>query len=201
MIRVVDYGMGNLMSVSKALDRVGAPNEVTDDPARIAGADRLILPGVGAFGECVRGLRARGLEAPVREFLASGRPFLGICVGMQILAATSEESPEEPGLGVIEGSVPRFRPGPKIPHMGWNRVHVRGEDPLFAGVPQDARFYFVHSFHVRPEGRDADIVSATCDYGEPFAAAIRRGNLHATQFHPEKSQKWGLTLLANFARM
>lgn len=202
MIAVVDYGMGNLRSVSKALDAIGAANEVTDAPGRIAAADRLILPGVGAFGECVRGLRARGLEPAVRAFVATGRPFLGICVGMQILAETSEESPEERGLGIVKGSVPRFRPGPKIPHMGWNDVRVVAEDePLFRGIPQGAYFYFVHSYFVRPDGEDAACATATCEYGETFAAALRKGNVAATQFHPEKSQKHGLKLLENFSRM
>lgn len=200
MIAIVDYGMGNLRSVNKALDHLGVANEITSDPSRLESADRLILPGVGAFGECVSGLRARGLEPAVLAFIQTGRPFLGVCVGMQILAETSEESPEARGLGVIRGSVPRFPHGLKVPQMGWNNVCADEASPLFRGVPPDAFFYFVHSYYVRPEGGDADAVSATCEYGVKFPAAISRGSLHATQFHPEKSQKWGLKLLENFSK-
>lgn len=201
MITIVDYGMGNLRSVSKALDHLGFANEITSDPARVENADRLILPGVGAFGECVTGLRARGLEAPTLAFLQTGRPFLGICVGMQILAETSEESPEVRGLGVIKGSVPRFPTGLKIPQIGWNNVHVLNGSPLFKDIPQDAYFYFVHSYYVKPEKSETGLVAATCGYGVDFPAALSRGPLHATQFHPEKSQTWGLKLLENFARL
>ncbi len=201
MIAIVDYGMGNLRSVSKALDHLGASNRITSNAAEITSADRLILPGVGAFGECVRGVRSRGLEEPILKFIGTGRPFLGICVGMQILAQTSEESPEERGLGVIEGSVPKFSHAKKIPHMGWNNVNLLNGSKLFGGIPAESFFYFVHSFFVRPEGNDASVSSAMCDYGEPFTAALERDNVFATQFHPEKSQRWGLKLLDNFSRI
>jgi len=200
MLVIVDYGMGNLRSVSKALDHLGVSNKVSSEPRDLADADRVILPGVGAFGECIRGLRARGLEPPVKEFIATGRPFLGICVGMQILADTSEESPDERGMCVIEGSVPRFTPGLKIPHMGWNNVRVLNGSPLFKGIEADSFFYFVHSFYVKPEGKDAGVTCADCDYGQKFAAALHKDNVHAVQFHPEKSQASGLKLLENFSK-
>lgn len=200
MITIVDYGMGNLRSVSKALDHLGAPNRISSQAKDVETADRVILPGVGAFGECVRGVRSRGLEEPVKAFVATGRPFLGVCVGMQILAETSEESPTERGLAIVRGAVPRFRGAMKIPHMGWNQARPAEGSRLFRGIPEGSYFYFVHSYYVRPEGGDAGAVAATCDYGGPFAAALERGNLFATQFHPEKSQAWGLKLLENFAR-
>ncbi|MBI3736185.1 bifunctional hydroxymethylpyrimidine kinase/phosphomethylpyrimidine kinase [Candidatus Sumerlaeota bacterium] len=199
MIIIVDYGMGNLRSVNKALDHLGIANKISSDARDIEKADRLILPGVGAFGECVRGVRSRGLERPILDYVATGRPFLGICVGMQILAETSEESPEERGLGIIAGSVPRFKGGLKIPHMGWNNLRSRADSRLFKDIPEDSYFYFVHSFFVRPEGKDGGAVCATCEYGETFPAAIERDNIFATQFHPEKSQTWGLKLLGNFS--
>jgi glutamine amidotransferase len=202
LIAIVDYGAGNLRSVSKALDRLGAANVVTDDPRRVEAADRLILPGVGAFGACVAGVRERGFEEAVRAFIDSGRPFLGICVGLQILVETSSESPESQGLGLIRGDCPRFDSGLKVPHMGWNEVRrTQAPSRLFAGAPPDARFYFVHSYYIRPIGEDAQFVTAECDYGARFAAAFERDNLMAVQFHPEKSQRWGLKLLANFASL
>jgi glutamine amidotransferase len=201
MITIVDYGMGNLRSVSKALDHLGLPNRISSDPNDVTRADRLILPGVGAFGACVGELRGRALEEPVKAFIGTGRPFLGICVGMQILAEHSEESPQAPGLGIIRGWVPRFQSGLKVPHMGWNEVRVRNGSRLFRDIPEKSYFYFVHSFYVRPEGEDAGAVVAETEYGERFAAALERDNLFATQFHPEKSQQCGLRVLANFARL
>ena len=200
MITIVDYGSGNLRSVSKALEHLGVPNRLSVDPKAIEQADRLILPGVGAFGACVDGVRVRGFEEPIKNFIATGRPFLGICVGMQILLEKSEETPETPGMGIIEGAVPRFKPGLKIPHIGWNTVSRNGhESQLLRGIPDKPYFYFVHSYHVRPEGADAGTVAAVSEYGETFAAVVEKDNIMATQFHPEKSQKWGLKLLENFA--
>lgn len=200
MIAIVDYGAGNLRSVSKALDHLGVANRITDDPASIKEADRLILPGVGAFGACVQGVRDRGFEPAIHNFVATGRPFLGICVGMQILLETSEESPETPGLGVLRGSTPRFKGDLKIPHIGWNQVIRNGaRATLFKGIPDSAYFYFVHSYYVLPSGADADAVVGRAEYGCSFAAALEKGNVFATQFHPEKSQKWGLKFLENFA--
>lgn len=202
MITIVDYGSGNLRSVSKAFDHLGIANQVTTDPKAVAAADRLVLPGVGAFGACVDGVRQRGFEPAVHEFIATGRPFLGICVGMQILVETSEESPESAGLGVIKGRSPRFTCDLKIPHIGWNNVATGGNGgPLLKGIPDGEYFYFVHSYFIRPEGADTGIISGRCTYGEEFPATIQRGNVFATQFHPEKSQRWGLKLLENFARL
>ncbi len=202
MIVIVDYGSGNLRSVSKALDHLGAPNEVSADPRRIERADRLILPGVGAFGACVEGVRAGGFEPALRQFLATGRPFLGICVGMQILVETSEESPEARGLAVLRGHCPRFRGELKVPHMGWNEVRRNGRaSRLLAGVPDGAYFYFVHSYHIEPAADERGHVVAWCHYGRAFPAVYEREHVFATQFHPEKSQEWGLKLLNNFARL
>ena len=199
---MVDYGAGNLRSVEKALLRSELDVRVTGDPAVVRGADGVVLPGVGAFGACVEGVRRPGFDRAVRDFLGTGRPFLGICIGMQILVETSEEDPEVPGLGIIQGRSPRFRTDLKVPHMGWNRVRLNGGDSaLFRGIPDESYFYFVHSYYVEPEGKDASTVIGTCEYAVRFAAALERKNLFATQFHPEKSQKWGLKLLENFASL
>ncbi len=201
MITIIDYGAGNLMSVSKAFDHLGVANEITEDPARVEQADRVILPGVGAFGACVDEVRARGFAPAIEAFIATGRPFLGICIGMQILVEKSEESPASPGLGIINGDSPRFGSEFKVPHMGWNQVGFvgRASSRILAGIPDESWFYFVHSYFIRPSGDDAAIVVGTCDYSERFAAVIERDNIFATQFHPEKSQRWGLKLLENFA--
>jgi glutamine amidotransferase len=193
--------MGNLRSVQKALERVGASAEITRDPAVIARAPGAVLPGVGAFGMCMENLRRFGLVDPVREFVASGRPFLGICVGMQILFDESEEFGRVPGLGILGGRVVRFAPDPgdglKVPQIGWNTLGVRRRAPHLAGIPDDAYVYFVHSYYAVPA--DAAVVAATTEYGTTFASAVWQENVFATQFHPEKSQAVGLRLLANFA--
>jgi imidazole glycerol-phosphate synthase subunit HisH len=199
-VTIVDYQMGNLRSVQKALEHVGATTEVTNDPSAIASAQRLILPGVGAFGDAMRELQARDLVAPIRDFIAAGRPFLGICLGLQLLFETGEEGGEQPGLGILAGRVRRFHldPSYKVPHMGWNAVESRQPAvPLLQGVPHLPQFYFVHSYYVQPQ--DDSLVWLTCDYGQVFTAAIARGNLFAVQFHPEKSQRDGLQLLKNFS--
>lgn len=197
-IAVVDYGIGNLRSAHKALVRVGADARLTSSADDIIGADAVVLPGVGAFGACMEALRARNLEAVIREFVATGRPFLGICVGMQMLFDSSDESPGVEGLGIIPGSV-RFIPrAVKLPQMQWNRLRVRRSDPLFDGIDDGAWMYFVHSLHAVP--RDPDVVVATCEYGTTLNAAFRLGNVCATQFHPEKSSISGLALLANFTK-
>lgn len=200
---IVDYGMGNLRSVQKALKRVGAHALVSSDPARVASADRLVLPGVGAFADAMDELRHRNLIDPLREFLQTERPFLGICLGLQLLFDESEEGQEDgggsrAGLGVIPGRVVRFPRSDdhKVPHMGWNQVDARQRSPLMVGMEQSSWFYFVHSYYVVPE-QEQD-VWLTCRYIVPFCAAIRRGPIHATQFHPEKSQRVGLKLLENF---
>lgn len=205
MIAVVDYGMGNLRSVAKALERVGADVRVTDDAATVERAAGVVLPGVGAFARCMDNLKGAGLEGAVRAAADSGKPFLGICVGMQILFDESDEFGRVEGLGILPGAVRRFDAAAsggdalKIPHMGWNQVHQQASSPLFDGIRDDERFYFVHSYYVETDR--ADIVAATADYGVRFVASARRENLMATQFHPEKSQAVGLAVLANFCRL
>lgn len=202
-VAVVDYGMGNLRSVEQAVRKVapGATIAVTDDPALVAKAARVVFPGQGAMPDCMRELDARGLRNAVLD-AARNKPFLGICIGLQMLFEHSAEG-DVPGLAVLPGKVERFasnmhdaqRNRLKVPHMGWNRVHHAGH-PLWDGIAQDARFYFVHSYYVQP--RDASLVQATSDYPQPFACAVARDNLFAVQFHPEKSSTAGLKLLNNF---
>ena len=195
-IAVLDYGIGNLRSAQKALEHVGADAVLTDDPAMAAAADAVVLPGVGAFGACMDALRSSGLEPAVRDAVASGRPFIGICVGMQMLFDSSDEDPSATGLGVIPGRV-RFIPeGVTRPQMQWNRLHVTLPDPMFDGLGDDPWMYFVHSLHGVPDD-PADVV-ATVRYGSDLNVAFRRGNVFAVQFHPEKSAAAGLGLLANF---
>lgn len=198
-IALIDYGSGNLRSVQKALESCGARADLVSSPDDLAGRDAMVMPGVGAFGDCARNLAATGLWEPVKDWIASGRPYLGICVGYQLLFESSEENPDIPGLGVLAGQVKRFDSGSeKIPHMGWNTLTTSGDSPLFADLPNPVSVYFVHSYYPVPD--DRGITAATCDYVEPFAAAISRSNLHGTQFHPEKSQRTGLAILANFLR-
>jgi imidazole glycerol-phosphate synthase subunit HisH len=200
-IAVVDVCSGNLRSVEKALAHVGGDPVVTRDPEVIRRADRIVVPGQGAFGPFARGLAERGLEAPIREVVAAGKPLLGICLGLQVLFDTSEEDPQAVGLGLVPGRVVRFRPAErshKVPHMGWNQVRRTRDEPLLTGIADPAHVYFVHSYHVVPD--DDAVTVLTCDYGGRFCAAIRTGNLFACQFHPEKSQAVGLRLLENFVR-
>ena len=202
MIAVVDYGVGNLRSVSKALERVGAAVRVTSSPADIESADAVVLPGVGAFAHCMDNLRAAGLEPAVRDAAASERPFLGICVGMQILFEESDEFGRVEGLGILPGRVRRFEPKDaalKVPHMGWNELQVRRRAPHLEGLADDARVYFVHSYYV--ETPDPSIVATTTTYDVDFVSSAWRGNIFATQFHPEKSQATGLKILGNFASL
>lgn len=198
-IAVADLGSGNLRSVAKALTAVGAEVVVSADADVVARADKLVVPGQGAFGACAAGLDRGGgaLRQAVLDFIGAGRPFFGICIGMQLLFGNSEENPEASGLGILPGRVRRFadRPGLKIPHMGWNRTE-RGP-AAGDGVADGAFFYFVHSYY--PEPTRAEDVALTADYGAPFCAAVARDNVFATQFHPEKSQAAGLALLRRFA--
>jgi glutamine amidotransferase len=196
MIAVVDYGRGNLGSVEKALGRIGMDARVTQDPGVVDDAEAVVLPGDGAVHDAMANLGALGLLAPLRRSLDDGRPFLGICLGYQLLFSESEEFGEGKGLDVIPGAVRRFPAGLKVPHMGWNTVAHRGDLAVFDGIPSGAHFYFVHSYY--PETDDASLATATCTYGVTFPAAIGRGPLFATQFHPEKSQRWGIRLLENF---
>jgi imidazole glycerol-phosphate synthase subunit HisH len=197
LVAVVDYGIGNLHSAHKALVRQGADARLTADRGLIAEADAVVLPGVGAFGACMGALRASRLEDPVLDAISSGRPFLGVCIGTQMLFERSEEDPTSRGLGVIPGVVRWLPDGVKRPQMQWNRVDVGDPDePMFDGLGERPWFYFVHSLHGVPD--DASNIVATCEYGGPVNAAFRIGNVFATQFHPEKSAAAGLGLLANF---
>jgi glutamine amidotransferase len=197
-IAVLDYGIGNLRSAEKALQHVGADAFLTASAEEVAGADAVVLPGVGAFGACMDALRRAGLETVVRDAVASGRPFLGICVGMQMLFSRSDEDADAVGLGIVPGTVRWIPPGVKRPQMQWNRLDVaQASDPMFAGlVGRESWMYFVHSLHGVPD--DPAVVAATCDYGTTLNAAFRSDNVFATQFHPEKSGRDGLRLLANF---
>jgi glutamine amidotransferase len=210
MIAIIDYGRGNLGSVEKAFERVGIPALVTEDPRAVDEAAAVVLPGDGAFHDAMANLASRGLIAPLRRALDGTRPFLGICLGYQLLFSTSEEFGDGRGLDVIPGVVRRFPPGRKVPHMGWNRVEHDGSLALFEGIPSGAHFYFVHSYYpelfelagsradARPLGSPITTF-AWCEYGRRFPAAVQRGRIHATQFHPEKSQRWGIRMLENFA--
>jgi glutamine amidotransferase len=197
-IGLVDYGSGNLRSVSKALDVCGARIEMVTHPEQLAGVSALVVPGVGAFGDCARNLQAAGLWEPIRQWLAMDRPYLGICLGYQLLFDSSEESPGVRGFGRLAGRVVRFPSGElKVPHMGWNDLRIeKPDDPLYRGFTTSPSVYFVHSFY--PEPDDQSLISATCEYGVRFAASVSAGNLSAVQFHPEKSQAVGLAILRNF---
>jgi glutamine amidotransferase len=194
-VAVLDYGVGNLHSAAKALDRAGAEVRVVPTVAEAGGAAGLVVPGVGAYGACLNGLASAGGAAAVAGWLEGGRPLLGICVGMQLLFEASEEGPVSDGVGVVPGKIRRLTGDVKIPHIGWDEVTVRSGSRLFAGLGDGTRFYFVHSYAPEPDG---DAVAAVCDYGGRFAAAVEHGNLFGTQFHPEKSGEAGLALLANF---
>jgi len=197
VIAVLDYGIGNLRSAQKALQRVGADARLTADPAVVGAADGVVLPGVGNFGRCMEALRAARLDTVALDAIAFGRPFLGICVGMQMLFDGSDETPGIAGLGVVPGAVRWLPDTVKRPQMQWNVVHVVRPSRLFDGLGPEPWMYFVHSYHPVPD--DADVVVGTCDYGGPMVAAIERGNVAAVQFHPEKSARAGLGLLANWA--
>lgn len=203
MISVIDYGMGNLASVQKALAHLGFQSRLVSDAQSVLAAERLILPGVGAFGAAMRNLERYQLIEPIRKYCRSGRPFLGICLGMQLIMSESNELGHWEGLDIIPGSVVRFfedSPVPvdiKIPHMGWNSLDIQQDTPILEGIPSGASFYFVHSYYVVP--RDAGVIAASCTHGESFAAVLSSGNIHATQFHPEKSGGVGLQILHSFA--
>jgi glutamine amidotransferase len=198
---IVDYGVGNLHSAQKAFEHLGQPALITSDAERIAAAPAVVLPGQGAFGTCMENLTRAGLVEPVRAAARSGRPFLGICVGMQLLFDESEESPGQPGLGIFAGRVVRFPrdSGLKVPHMGWNRLHLRRRVPALARIADGDYVYFVHSYH--PVPADPDVVVTTTDYGIDFVSSVGRDNVYAGVFHPEKSQRVGLELLAGFVAM
>jgi glutamine amidotransferase len=201
-IVIVDYGMANLRSVQKAFERVGHAATISPDPECVAAARKVVLPGVGAFGDAIARLRQTHLDAALLDHIRSGKPFLGICLGLQLLFGRGHEDGPHEGLGVFAGEVVRFPaiPGLKVPHMGWNRLDVRRPDcPLFAGLPADPAVYFVHSYYAAPA--DPGLTAATADYPTPFTAAVWRDHVFATQFHPEKSQRVGLQVLKNFAEL
>ena len=206
-VTIVDYGMGNLRSVAKAIEKVGHQAIVTSDPSQIAAAPKLILPGVGAFRDAIARLTEDGLVPTIKDFVASGRPFLGICLGLQLLFERSFEDGEYTGLGILQGDVVRFDPPPvadspplKVPHMGWNQLRAtKPNNPLLKDVPDEASVYFVHSYYVRPT--DPSVIATETDYGQRFTSMIWRDRFFATQFHPEKSQSVGLTMLKNFAEL
>lgn len=201
LIAVIDYGVGNLFSVEKALKQFSDDVVVTRDEPLIKKAEKLVLPGVGDFGECMKNLEATGLIPTIKARIAEGTPLLGICIGEQILFEGSEESPGAKGLGLFKGMVRRINaPGLKVPHMGWNSVHFsEPRHPLFAGLGEHPYFYFVHSYHCVPE--DASIITAATEYGEQLTAAVAKDNVMATQFHPEKSGDVGLKVLQNFIEL
>ena len=201
MIAVIDYGMGNLRSVQKAFEKVGHAALVTRDPAAVAAADKLVLPGVGACGDAIDEIRRLGLEQPIKDAIGHGKPLLGICLGLQMLFDTSYEGGQHQGLGVLRGEVVRFDLPPpyKVPHMGWSPLHVVRRPPILEGIAEGAHFYFVHSYYVAPA--DEEMVAATASYPDPFTAMVWRDRLYACQFHPEKSQAYGLRLLKNFAEI
>ena len=201
MISIVDYGMGNLRSVQKAFEKLGVPAKIVTAPEEIQAADKLVLPGVGAFRDAIHELQRQELVEPIKSHIQADKPFLGICLGLQMLFDISYEDGEWPGLGVIPGRVVRFTEHPelKVPHMGWNQLEVVGEPRLLKDIPREAYFYFVHSYFVEPQ--DDSMIAARTEYGQRFVSMIARGNLFATQFHPEKSQSVGLKLLNNFAEL
>jgi glutamine amidotransferase len=214
MIAVIDYGMGNLRSVQKALEKAGAKTKVTSDPADLGGCDKVVFPGVGAFGDAMRELKRRGLDSAIRDAIGAGKPFLGLCLGLQLLFEKSEEAPGVKGLCVLRGEVKRFRGsrfvargsinGLKIPHMGWNQIsrfakHDSRNPGILRGTPDGSYVYFVHSYYVKP--KDRKVIMTTTDYGVTFVSAVRDDNVYGFQFHPEKSQGLGLKILENFVRL
>ncbi len=195
-IVVIDYGAGNLRSVSRAVAHVGHEPSVTADPHDVAAADAVILPGVGAAADTMRNLREHSMVEPVREYIASGRPFFGVCMGQQALLSVSEEGGEHPCLDIIAGRVKKLPGGQKVPHMGWNQVRQKTAHLIFDEIPDDSYFYFVHSYYPEPE--DESVVIGETDYGVTFASVLARDNIVATQFHPEKSGEMGLRMYRNF---
>ena len=198
MISIIDYGAGNLRSVQKACQAVGSDAQITCDPKEILNAERVILPGVGAFGDCMNSLKNSGLTEVIKEVANSGKPFMGICLGMQLLFEESEESPGAEGLGIFKGKIVKIPKVSdlKIPHMGWNSLDITKDTQLFKGLPENPFVYFVHSYYMKPQ--DKNIIAATTEYCKTLPVALEMGNIFATQFHPEKSGVTGLKILKNF---
>lgn len=206
MIAIIDYGMGNLRSVQKGFEKIGSEAVVTSDPQVVLDADRVVLPGVGAFRDCMHNLEQAGFVEPILKVIAAGKPFLGICVGMQLLFTDSVEFGHYKGLDVIPGHVLRFPDQMtvageklKVPQMGWNQLSFKRRPPAFEGIDDDSNVYFVHSYYVKPD--DSNVIASTTDYGIEFCSSVWKDNVVATQFHPEKSQAVGLRILKNFAEL
>ncbi len=200
MIAIIDYGMGNLRSVQAGFEHVGQKVFITDDPKKVMDASAVVLPGVGAFGDAIKRLEETGLDNAFRESVKSGKPCIGICLGLQLLFSESEEGGLFKGLDIVPGKVIRFENKLKVPHMGWNQINIKKPGiPIFNNIPNFAFMYFVHSYYVKPE--DDSVIAATTDYGIEFTSVIAKDNLFATQFHPEKSQKIGLQILYNFGML
>ena len=199
MIAIIDYGAGNLRSVVNAVSRLGYEAKVVNSPDDVISARVVILPGVGAAADTMASLRKTGLDSAVKRYISEGRPFLGVCIGMQVLFGGTEEGGWQECLGVIPGAVRRFAPGLKVPHMGWNQVKQKVAHPIFEGISDGANFYFVHSYYVKPE--DGSLVAGETEYGIPFCSVVAKDNLVATQFHPEKSGEVGLKIYDNFIRV
>lgn len=201
MIAIIDYGAGNLQSVKKALDFIGAESVITDNIETINACDRILLPGVGSFGDAMDSMTQKGLVQTVKENALSGKPFLGICLGLQLLFEESEESPGVKGLGIFKGKIKKFSPdmGLKIPHIGWNSLKIKQKDTLFKDIPENSYVYFVHSYYLHAD--DENEIATVTNYGIDFHSAVGKNNIFATQFHPEKSGDVGLQILRNFASM
>ncbi|MFC2076578.1 imidazole glycerol phosphate synthase subunit HisH [candidate division KSB1 bacterium] len=199
MIAVVDYRMGNLASAAKAVEKAGGEVTVAEKPDDLDGAQGIILPGVGAFGDGIKNLEQFGFAGPVRDAISAGTPLLGICIGLELLFEESEEMGTHKGLGILPGRVVRFDGSLKVPHIGWNQLHIRRDDPILDDIPDGSYFYFVHSYYVAP-GDESDELART-DYGIHFTSMVGRDNVYGVQFHPEKSQDLGLKILANFVKI
>ncbi len=196
MLYIVDYGAGNLRSVQKAVEYNGADAQITSNPVDVEKADKIIFPGVGAFGKAIEKIDALKLRSPLIQFIGTGKPFLGICLGLQLLFGNSEENPGVPGLDVLKGSVKRFSRSLKVPHLGWNVLIKKKHSSLWNGIPENSYFYFAHSYYISPV--ENEIIIGESEYGLNFPVAIQKDNLYGLQFHPEKSQKYGLEVLKNF---
>lgn len=199
MIGIIDYDAGNIKSVEKALNFLGEETVISRDPQVLLKADKVVLPGVGSFGQAMENLNTYGLVPVIHEMAEKGTPFLGICLGLQLLFESSEESPGVEGLGILKGKIVKIPPceGLKIPHMGWNSIHLQNNGRLFKGIPEQTYVYFVHSYYLQAE--EQEIVKATTQYSTCIHASVEKGNIFACQFHPEKSSRWGLQILKNFA--